>query len=669
MRELRYPSVELVQSESVRDAGTHPRGRRWKVFLGALVVAVALGLAFVYGRTPVYRASVSVLTVKPKAVDLPSADADVEHVAIQERLLLGEELLDRLSRHLSGAGDGRLADRDRLRGMLAVVAVPGTNLLELSAQGDDPALLQRVVNAWADTYQAARLEEIEGASRRTSTELEDEQRQLQARIEAARAELLAFREAHDIVSLERDENRTLSGLKGLNSSLNKARERLVEARARRSAVEDAIARGETVVPSEHKAEIARMRVDVERSSARLAVLQQKYTDVYLARDPAYRDLPAEVQEKREALAAALAVARETVRHEAQQAEEAARASVVALENQLEADQRRVQQFTERFKEFKALEEGLATLERLAAERAARLAQIEVRDEQKYPPIQVVQRARLPTRPVSPDYERDLAIALTAALGLALLVTWLTEYLGGPARPGSPVPVVGVRISQGSADPALVYAATDRAIAHQRTAPGQLAHQRSAEAPPPTDAAVVPRELSVTEIEGLLGRVDPPVGALATLVLSGIAPYELPLLTTGSFDRDARRVGVPGPNARELDLDADSWHRIEPLLALNGEARAALLSVLDIRLATGAREAGVPDPASVTALALWLSYIAYLLRRGIDDATLRERVGPIPTEVRRALTDLQLRRGDRDRAVLEYTHPALAEAGDVTGERA
>ena len=284
MNSQQMPSIELLQGAAAQQPPEPARGRRWKIFLAVLLTALAIGLAFVYGRTPVYRATASVLTVKPKAVDTRSAEADAEHVAIQGRLLLGEELLGRLSQRLLDDGEEPLAV-EHLRDKLGVVGIPDTNLLELRAEGSDPERLQRIVNRWADAYEELRAEEIEAATGRTTVELEEQQGQLQARIDEARADLLTYREANDIVSLEREENRSLASLKGLNASLSKARERLVEAQARQIAVDEAIARGETVIPSEQKSEIALLQRELQKAKAYMGDLEGRYTQTYIERDP------------------------------------------------------------------------------------------------------------------------------------------------------------------------------------------------------------------------------------------------------------------------------------------------------------------------------------------------------------------------------------------------
>ena len=650
MSTRQLPSVELIQGTPPVPPVATRRNPRFKVFFGVLVVALAVGLAIVYGRSPVYRAVASVLTVKPKAVDARSAEADTEHVVIQGRLLMGEDLLGRLSRRLAAEGD-EIAGMDQLRGLLAVVPVPETNLLELRAEGEDPERLQRLVNRWAESYEEFRAEEIDAATGRTTAELEDQQLQLQTRIDAARAELQAFREANDIVSLERGENSSLAKLKGLNDSLNKAQESLIAARARKTAVDEAIARGETVVPNEQKAEIAKLQLGVQRGRVRLAELRQRYTQVYIDRDPVLKSLPGELRLMEDELAHAMRLARTTVSDEAQQEVEAARVSVAALEQQLAEHQRNVQLFNDRFKEFKALEENLARLDTLHADNQQRLAQIQVSNFKKYPPIQVVEWARVPARPIYPDYERDLLIAIAAALGLALFVTWLVEYLSGQATPPPGAPYLGVRIHPGDqlAGP---EAGDRRLIDHPERA-------RDALAAPAENLPVLPRELAAAEVEALMGALEPSTAAYSTLLLSGVSPYELPLLHTGCFDRGQGRISVPGAGRREIVIGTRAWQRLQPILGhLDGTHMSQPVAEIDNRLRAGAQDARLADPGSINALALWHSYVVFLIRQGIDAPALAQRVGTVPPEVLNALMHYAPPGGSRPPGSIEFAHPAL-----------
>ncbi len=657
------PSIELIQgSPRPSPPSARSNGLRWKTFFGVLIVATLIGLAIVYAREPIYRATASVLTVKPKAVDTRSAEADAEHVAIQGRLLMGEELLGRLVTRLSDEGDE--LDLDQLRNALAVFPVPETNLLELRAEGGSPEQLQRMVNLWAESYETFRAEEIEAASGRTIAEIQDEQAQLNTRIEQARLELQTFRETHDIVSLERSENRSLSSLKGLNNSLNKAREKQIEAQARTAAIEEAIADGETVIPNEQKSQIAKLRLRVQRMQIRLNDLRQKYTQRYIDRDPVLKSLPGELSGMQQELRAALEIARQTVSDEAKQAVIAADASVAALENKLEEQQGKVQTFTQRFKEFKALEDSAARLDNLYAANEQRLAQIQVRNLKKYPPIQVVEWARVPSRPIYPDYDRDLMIALGSALLLALFSTWLVEYLSPKPEADSAAPYLGVRVIGGEAPQTLGGQPAQDLLRRQSPPHGQLASPTSAPSTTPSGGPadslpILPRELATAEVQSLLAVSDTMLSGYATLLLSGVSPYELPLLHAACFSDADRRLDIPGASARALSLVPACWDSLADIRHLMDDAQMALpIAEIDRQLLHAAQTAGLADSQGVDALALWHTYVVYLVRQGIDASSLGRRVGAIPQDVFGALKHFAPPDGNRPLGSIAFTYPAL-----------
>ena len=657
MNSPQLPSVELIQGNTASTDDPPPRGRRLRVFLLVLLISGALGVALVYSRSPVYRAAASVLTVEPKAVDMRSADADIEHVAIQGRLLLGEELLGRLAGRLGDENPEDSFGLDQLRAILSVTPVPDTNLLELRAEGEYPQQLQRLVNRWAESYEAFRAEEIEAATGRTTAEINDQQTELSRKIDNARAELQAFRETHDIVSLERNENRSLASLKGLNDSLNKAHERLVEAQARKLAIDDAVARGEAVIPDEQKSDITRLQLAVQRGRTHLAELRQKYTERYIERDPVLKSLPNEVRAMERDLVHALRLAGQTVSDEASQAVETARVAVASLEAELAEQQNRVQTFTEHFKTFQALEEGLARLDTLYAENEERLAQIQVRNLKKFPPIQIVEWARVPTRPIYPNYERDLMIALGSALVLALFVTWLVDYLSAKPASATGRPTIGVRIYGGDQAQALGDNADQERLINADP-PARLAASPP-HAEPAAELPVLPRELAVSEVQSLLSHCDPETLGYAVLMLSGVSPYELPLLHAQCFTDDNREITLSGANRRVIEIDNRHWPILEHIRKHMSERNMAMsVADFDQRLDAAANRARLADPSSIDALALWHTYVVYLIRQGIDTSALTKRVGSISGELFGALVHFAPPGGNRPLDRIELTYPAL-----------
>jgi len=147
-----------------------------------------------------------------------------------------------------------------------------------------------------------------------------------------------------------------------------------------------------------------MQLEGERIREQISDLQEKSTQRYIDRVRDLAKLLETLAEMEHDLAHAIELGRTTMKDEALQAVSAAQVSVTTLEEQLIQHQNNVQNFTQRFKEFKAFEEWLTRLEVLYADNAQRIAQIEVRNRGKFPPLRVVEWVHVPTQPIYPNYD-------------------------------------------------------------------------------------------------------------------------------------------------------------------------------------------------------------------------------------------------------------------------
>ena len=95
----------------------------------------------------VYRSSATVLMSAPSAIDASAAQANVQDVAIQSRILLGGDVTARLLEAFSSRDSA--IDLRYLRHTLRVDAVSDTNLVEMVAEGT-PAELNRFMAAIAN---------------------------------------------------------------------------------------------------------------------------------------------------------------------------------------------------------------------------------------------------------------------------------------------------------------------------------------------------------------------------------------------------------------------------------------------------------------------------------------------------------------------------------------
>ena len=129
------------------------KSRRLIIFSVTFLICALLALSYVFTRPAMYLSYATLLTVAKTAVDQPSGDADIQHVAIQKQILLGSELLAETSGRLKSGNNARISidlSPGDIRQMLDVRAVAETNLVEMVAGGPDPEILPVLINTWID---------------------------------------------------------------------------------------------------------------------------------------------------------------------------------------------------------------------------------------------------------------------------------------------------------------------------------------------------------------------------------------------------------------------------------------------------------------------------------------------------------------------------------------
>jgi integrase len=120
--------------------------------------------------------------------------------------------------------------------------------------------------------------------------------------------------------------------------------------------------------------------------------------------------------------------------------------------------------------------------------------------------------------------------------------------------------------------------------------------------------------------------------LMALLLSGLSLNECAALAAEHFDHDTGSVRSPWPPGREISLAptvAEYFARSNPLPRWAGAAYHQTPEELARRIALLAHDAGLSQPAEVTADALRYSYIAFLVRQGARLTELERIVGVLP----------------------------------------
>jgi uncharacterized protein involved in exopolysaccharide biosynthesis len=442
--------------------------------------------------------------------------------------------------------------------MLSAEPVPGTNVIELRAEGGERELLPRILGAWMDAYRQGTVDAYEQSSVNALREMRGAVQELRQNLAAKRQEVEGFRSKFDIVSLEREENQAMAQLKGLNTALNDARSREVNAETRFNAMRDNVAAGKMVVRPEDKAMISNLEQRAVELRDKMKDAESDYGPQYLAIDPKYRAMRANLnrleqqieQERQRSAQQALQVAEEELA--------SARQTTVRLQQELAVRKRGGQEFTARFAEHNAMVNELRRLEESYNSSSERLAQLEIERKRAGPKVEVLSQPSTPDRALRPDYTRDALLGIAGSGALGLLAVWFFEFFrrsGIPQPAPATQPIIQISVGAGATVDALSLAQGGPALRLQET------------------VARRPRELSAPEVDALLAAASPDCRPIIAALLSGRAPLT-----------DAQ--GAPPSSA---DLDS--------------------------LVARAASDAGLANPAEVTVDTLRQTYLAYLVRQG------------------------------------------------------
>lgn len=626
---LPHPHVEVITRSGGEGQAPRPpwyRARRLKVFLSVFLLVLMTGLVWDFVRPAQYRATATLLTERPP-VDrngLIEPGPDIQHVTIQGHLLFAPELLSNTLKRVGRETGLTVATTDELARMFKVTSVPDTNLVELGAIGTEPDQLAPLVNAWLAGYLDLRQRELEEEIGATLDALREEREALGATIRAKTETLELFRSENDIVTLERDGNEALSRLRALQQDLNRARDEAVEAEARLAAVEAAVARGDPVVPSSEQGLLDELEARASELRAKRIEMDQRFLPLFLENHPEHRVVPAQLEALEAQIQQKLAYGRELVLVQSRQEVEQAGRRVAVLERALARQKEIAADFTTGFARYQAMQTDLKGLQGMHQDLGARIAELEAKGLERYPPVEVIEAARPPTLPFYPHYWRDALWVLLAAAMSALVAVWLTDFL--TRRPGGeegPFPVTGVRVYAGGQTAAVGGAAPGLALPEQG-----LAAAISSPAPANLLGAR-PRELIPAEVEALWDLAEPISRQLMALLLSGLSPEECAVLKPDNFDLEDGLVRAPEPSSREIALAPgvrELFARSDPLPLWAGADYRQTPAELSRRIGLLAHDAGLSQPGEVSAETLRHSYLAFLVRQGARLTELERRAG-------------------------------------------
>lgn len=649
--------------ETTPDDPAVERGRKWRVavFLGIFLAVAGGGLIYDYTRPAVYRAT-SRLSVEPPGVDDPVARA--QFAVSEAQALRRSDLMQLVAGKLKGPSSAAALDPSELERHFVAEAVPQTSVIELRGEGHDRTMLVAALSAWIEMYTASRKD----TDRHDETEAADEARHAarvaQKAVDDKRREMEAFRKRHGITSIERDENPGTARLKGLHTALNDASTREVNAEAKLKATSDSIAQGQGAIRAADRAAIGNLDMRAVDLREKLKDLEHDYTAQYLAMDPKFKALKANLARVEQQIEQEKARSQKAALAEAQEEYAGAQRAAQRIREQAEALKQESQAFSTRFVELRRMATELEQLQESRRVAAERLGKLESARKPSAVRIRVLSAPAASEDPIAPNYSRDAAFALGGGFVLAIAAVWLMDFLrrdskradGTAAQPIIQIAYPVLQAHAGGASYAAIPAAAPAGLLGAM--PGRPAL----------------REFAASDISALWASAPADGRLMLAAIFAGIAPAELTQLRWRHVDLDRGIVEILGTNARPLglieplrqELAALATNRTDtasaetPLLA-DGAGNAMDEVAMDEQLVRIAHDAGLRHPEEATGQALHFTYAAFLARQGIrmvDLAAVAGRfTGVLGTELMRLAPSGHAVTIDRVERVYPSFHPS------------
>ncbi|OAI16369.1 hypothetical protein A1359_08500 [Methylomonas lenta] len=589
------------------------RLRRWLVFLLVFLPCLFGSQIYIFLQPAIYQSVATVLTMAATDIDQASPEADLQHVSIQKQVLLGSVIMEKTAERLQQLPSNlKTWSADELRSLLAVTPEPDTNLVQLQAQGPEPKLLQLAVNAWIESYLQIRAAFIAENTAKVTEELNNELQRIAQQVQDKRNEIDQFRLSHDILSTESADNQAHARLQGLNKSLNDAMEEEVKTKAKFDAILDAISRNETVIPESDSRSMAVLIQQAEKLRDQLAAIEAQYTKEYIDLNPSLSRVREQLAEIEAKISEKSSTGKNVARQEAENNYNAARQAVIALKQQMQAHKKLAADYTSQFTEHQALQKELENLETLQQDTQQRLVEIDVKQREKYPQVDVVDWASLADKPISPNYLQESLLAFAISLALALLAVLIIDYLNRESPPSAPAPLSFGGIHLHHQPQSMLDALNQQ--------PQRVAYDPLKALP----VEETPREMPRQEVLALYQSAEPVIKAIISLLFNGLSLMEIRTITPDCLNTNTLMILIPGQ--RNLIMTASVAH-----LCASGYVFSDWPSEDDIKalLCCAAIDSGLSHPEQITLETLQFTYLLFLLQQGIKLADLSKIVGPLP----------------------------------------
>ncbi|MFT5312367.1 MAG: succinoglycan biosynthesis transport protein ExoP [Paraglaciecola sp.] len=548
----------------------------------------------------------------PQQLGQDLSTVPIEQISINQQRLTSFNVLMTLSDRLNRS-KGITLNAEQLAGMLSTTAQVASRIIELQARGLESEVLAPVLLSWLDLY----LDLLEKeTSNNTSEELliiEEKLAVLEEKIIEQRTQLQEYSEDNNIISLERDENRVLSRLKGLGESIDEADAQAVEAQSALASIKTALANGESLTRPQDQDGISGARSVISSLVGQLAELAERFTPQYMALDPNIATINRSLTKAKASLEDNITRSQSLYVEESKRQLESAKYNSKQLHQQLQALSTQAQEFNQKLENYRRQDISLKQLESQAQGLKDRLIQEEV-EKPFVARINVLERPFIPSYPIGPNYWLDSAIAAGLSVIIALLSLLIFSFIVRQKNPATTFTSYNVHASQ--TDPKI------QSLGQNTQSQSQLPHaQQPLQIQQNTALTKSPlRLLSEQECQRLFEYANKQGKLAIALLLSGVSCNELEKIKLAAFNPLDNCLNMDGPHSRIIVLNDALTSLIKNIPSQQDPSSLIWLEKLasadfDQLIINAGHDAEFAYPEQLSIEVLRHTYLTYLVTQG------------------------------------------------------
>lgn len=439
------------------------RARLGLVLLVTLLVGGA-GVAYVALQKPKYTATASLMVdprVDAAVGQVAPAFGSAAQVATQLEVIRSDRVVEQVIRSLGLVGNAeaqqawRAATAEKvpferyqaeaLRKGLAVEAVPGSTVMNVSYTSDDPALAQAAANAFAEAYMQRSVDLRVQPAKQSATFLDEQARTLRQQLLDAQERLSKFQKAKGIVSTDERVDQETARYNALVTQLTIAEAERVDTSARQRNTGSDTSPDVIMSPA-----VAGLRAQLATAQTRLSEI----SNVVGRNHPQRLQLEAQIAELQQQINAEVrrvSAGTTTVDRGSSQ-------KVAALRGMVEQQKQLLLSLRESRDQVSTYVRDVESAQRAYDAVAQRLGQFQLAEQNTQPDTRLLNAAALPIHPTSARRWQGALAAVLFGLGLGFAAAFVREWFDRRVRSVEDltvvagVPVIGVLNPAGSRKP-------------------------------------------------------------------------------------------------------------------------------------------------------------------------------------------------------------------------